>query len=117
VDKRQAGAPLDEGGAGIGGSSSPPEGLFDLMGDIAAGQADVMQVPVGPLRELTAALVALAPDVQGLAELGQKAWNMMICHRFVGISGHFQLLELIFAGNICGFPAFCKRHFVPLRMI
>ena len=96
--------------------SGPPERLFGLESDVALGEADVMKVAVGPLRELLTGALALPPGVEGLAQLGQNTPNMMICHRFVGQSGHFQLLKLSLKANICAPGALHKRHFVPFRM-
>ena len=47
--------------------SGPPEGFFDFVGDVAPREANVAQVPVGPSGEFLTRLVALPPDVQGLA--------------------------------------------------
>jgi hypothetical protein len=96
--------------------SGPPERLFGLESDVALGEADVMKVAVGPLREFLTGAVALPPGMEGLADLGQNTPNMMICHRFVGQSGHFQLLKLSLEANICASGAIHKRHFVPFRM-
>jgi hypothetical protein len=75
-----------------------------------------VKVALGPLGEFLADAVALPPSVKGLTELGQNTPNMMICHRFVGQSGHFQLLKLSLKLNICASAAIRKRHFVPFRM-
>jgi len=75
-----------------------------------------MEVTIGPLGEFLAGAIALAPGVEEFAQLGQNTTNMMICHRFVGQSGHFQLLKLTLSANICALVAFYKRHFVPFRM-
>jgi hypothetical protein len=93
--KEMAGAPR-RGGAGIGGSSSPPEGLLGFASDVAPRQPDIVQVPVGPLGELAAGLVTLPPRMNGLAQMGQNAQTMMICHRLVRVGRHFRLLKLIF---------------------
>src|ERR1700733_4055848 len=77
-----------------GGQSGPPEGFLCLGGDVRPGQPDVVEISVAPLRELAAGPVALVPHVEGLADLGNQTWRMMICHRIVGQSRHFQLLEL-----------------------
>ena len=47
--------------------SGPPEGFFDFVGDVAPREANVVQVPFGPSGEFLTLLVALPPDVQGLA--------------------------------------------------
>jgi hypothetical protein len=84
--------------------------------DVAPGQADIVQVAIGPMGEFLSGLVTLTPGVQGLAQLAQNARNMMICHHFMVQSGHFQLLKLSFARNIYASEVFRKRHFVPFRM-
>src|SRR5689334_14972824 len=71
---------------------SPPKRLVGLVGDIAPGDADVVQLPIGPTRQLPAGLVALPPDMEGLSQLAEKARYMMIYHRFMGVSGHLRLL-------------------------
>src|SRR6516165_6652683 len=43
------------------------KGFFDFAGDVAPREANVVQVPVGPSGEFLTVLVALPPDVQGLA--------------------------------------------------
>ena len=55
-----------------------------------------MEVALGPLGEFLTDAVALAPGVEHLAQLGQNARAMTICHRFMGLSGHLQLLQLVF---------------------
>jgi hypothetical protein len=91
--------PSNRGGAGNGVSLCPPEGFAGFMRNIAPGLADVAEIPFGPLRELAALFVAVPPDVKGVAQLGQQpsklASTMMIYHRFMGASGHVQLLWLI----------------------
>jgi hypothetical protein len=64
--------------------SGPPERFFGFEKDVAPRQADVVKIALGPLGELVTGTVALPPNVEGLAQLGQNAPNMMICHRFVG---------------------------------
>jgi hypothetical protein len=96
--------------------SGPPERLFGLESDVALRETDVMKVAVGPLGEFLTGAVALPPSVKCLAQLGQNTRNMMICHRFVGQSGHFQLLKLSLTPNICASRAFHKRYFVSFRM-
>src|SRR5215510_4858461 len=89
-------APLYAGGAGTnGGLSSPPERLVDFVGDVGGGHADVVEVPLRPFGKLAPHLVALAPDMEGLGQLREKAVSMMIYHRLVGENGHFRLLFLI----------------------
>jgi hypothetical protein len=89
-----AGAPPDEAAPAWLLPLSPPEWFFGFVDDVAPRQADVMEVALGPLREFLAGLVTLPPNVDGLAQLGQNTLNMMICHRFMVQSGHFQLLKL-----------------------
>jgi hypothetical protein len=96
--------------------SSPPEGFFGFVRDVAPGQADIVQVALGPVAEFLASLITLPPGVKGLAQLAQNALNMIICHRFVVQSGHVQLRKLSLIANICASRAIGKRHFVPLRM-
>jgi hypothetical protein len=96
--------------------SSPPEGFFGFVRDVAPGQADIVQVALGPMAQFLASLVPSPPGVEGVAQLAQNTSNMMICHKFVVQSGHFQLRKLWLAANICVFGAFRKRHFVPFRM-
>jgi hypothetical protein len=86
-------------------------------GNVAPGQANVVQVTLAQFTELAPLLLALAPNVEGLAKLGQKPVVMMISHRFMCASGHFRLLKLTVSANICAISAFDKRHFVPLHMI
>ena len=69
---------------------------------------------IGPVR---GAARTLAPDMKGFAELGQKPGTMMIYHRLMRESGHFQLLKLICCSQYLRYRALHKRHFVPLRMI
>jgi hypothetical protein len=60
--------------------SSPPKRLFGLVGDIAPGKADIMQVASAHFGQLAPINLALPPDVEGLAELGEKPGTMIICH-------------------------------------
>jgi hypothetical protein len=69
--------------------SSPPEGFIGFVRDVAPGQADIVQVALGPMAEFLAGLITLPPSVEGLAQLAQNAPNMMICHQFMVQSGHF----------------------------
>ena len=71
---------------------SPPERFFGLVGNVTPGDADVVQFPLGPLGQFTARLVALPPDMEGFQQPGPKRRTMMIYHRFMRVSGHFQLL-------------------------
>jgi hypothetical protein len=75
--------------------SGPPKRLFGFENDVAPGQADIVQVTVAQFSELTPLLLALPPDMEGLAELGEKPRTMMIYHRFMRESGHLRLLKLI----------------------
>src|SRR5690242_15176220 len=77
-----------------GGLSGPPEGFVGFRGDIAPGQADVMQIAGGPIAQFAARPVALVPDMEGFADLVDEPSCMMICHRIIGVRRHFQLLEL-----------------------
>jgi hypothetical protein len=53
------------------------------MNDIAAGKADIMQVAIGPLRELPPISHAFPPNPDGFLELGPPSRAMMIYHRSV----------------------------------
>jgi hypothetical protein len=68
--------------------SSPPERFIDFVGDVAPREANVVQAPFGPSGKFLTVLVALPPDVQGLAYVGPNSWNMMICHHLVRVHGH-----------------------------
>src|SRR6516162_11671060 len=94
--RKLAGAPRCEAAPAWLLPLSPPEGFLGLVEDVAPRQADVVKVAIGPLGQLAAAAIALAPDLQRVANRLEKARNMMICHRFMGASRHFQLLKLIF---------------------
>jgi hypothetical protein len=69
--------------------SSPPEWFFGFVRNVAPGQADIVQVALGPMGEFLSGLITLPPGVEGLAQLAQNAPNMMICHHFMVQSGHF----------------------------
>jgi hypothetical protein len=100
-----------------GCSSSPPKWFFGLESDVAPGKSDIVQVPVAQLRQQVPLALTLPPDVNGFAELCQKAGTMMIYHRFMCKNGHLHLLKLkSVAVNIGLIQPFGKRHFVPLRM-
>src|SRR5215212_1138938 len=71
-----------------------PERLFGFMNDVAPGQADVMQLTLGPACEFAPLRLALAPDMEGFPDLGEKARTMTIYHRFMCKAGHFGLLKL-----------------------
>src|ERR1700720_4030380 len=60
--------------------SSPPERLFGLAHDVAPGQPDIVEVAIGPMGQFAALTPPVAPDMEGLGELGQKSRTMMICH-------------------------------------
>ena len=60
--------------------SGPPKRLFGLANDVAPGQADIMQVAIGPARQFAPLARTLPPNMQGLAELAEKVGNMTICH-------------------------------------
>jgi hypothetical protein len=102
--------------AGEAGASSAPEGLFGFVYDIAPGQPDVMQLALGPLRQLAPLSLTPPPDVQGFTDLGENAWTMTIYHRVVCKAGHIGLLKLACRQNICSLWCFYKRHFVPISM-
>ena len=53
--------------------SSPPERFFGLVGDIAPGDADVVEFPIGPLGQFAARPVALPPDMEGFGQSGSKS--------------------------------------------
>jgi hypothetical protein len=42
-----------------------------------------MQIAIGPMGQFATMTLALAPHVNGIAELRQKPRFMMICHRFM----------------------------------
>jgi hypothetical protein len=63
--------------------SCPPKRLFGLIGDVAPGKPDVMQVALGQFGQLAPLKLARPPHVQRLAELCEQAGTMMIYHRFV----------------------------------
>src|SRR5260370_30510734 len=88
------------------GCLRPPKRLFGLVNDVATRKSDVMQVPVGPLCQLTPLALTLAPGMEGLAELGEKARTMIIYHRFMCASGHFNLLKLNCCREYEGYPGF-----------
>jgi hypothetical protein len=104
LGKELAGAPLQRRRR-LGCVLSPPEGFFGFVDNVAPGQADVMEIAIGPLGEFTTGAVTLPPGVESLAQLVQNARNMMICHRFMGAGGHFQLLKLIFELQYLGYRA------------
>jgi hypothetical protein len=76
-------ASLARGDAGLAASSCPPKRLFDFVSNVAPGNADIVHVAIGPLRQLAALPLPLAPDVKGIAELGQNPGTMMIYHRLM----------------------------------
>src|ERR1700722_10630737 len=53
-----------------------------------------MQIALGPMGQFATLALAIAPDVNGIAELRQKPGFMMIYHRFMWTSGHLNLLKL-----------------------
>jgi hypothetical protein len=61
----------------------PPKRLFGLVNDIAPRQSDVVQVAIGPLGQFAPLALPVAPNMEGLVELSEKARLMMICHRFM----------------------------------
>ena len=94
----------------------PPKRLVGLPGDVAPGQADIVQITLAPAGKLMTGPVTLPPKVDRLGQLGEHPGVMMICHRFMGESGHFGLLKLIQKANIASFGARDKRHLIPLQM-
>jgi hypothetical protein len=73
--------------------SCPPKRLFGFENDIAPGKADIVQFSLRQFSQLAPLVLALAPDMQGLRDLREKAGTMMIYHRFMCESGHFYLLS------------------------
>jgi hypothetical protein len=53
------------------------------MDDVTQGNADIVEVPIGPLSEFTPVADALAPNAKGLADLGQNSKTMIIYHRLM----------------------------------
>src|SRR6185312_12860390 len=92
-------ASLTRGDASLAASSRPPKRLFDFVRDVAPGNADVVHVALGPLRQLAALPLPLAPDKKGVAELGQNSGAMMIYHLMMRIDGHFSLLKLSYCSQ------------------
>src|SRR5436309_542442 len=72
----------------------PPERFFGFVNDIAPGQADVVQVALGPVGQFAALVLAIPPGAERFNDLGPEAGTMMISHRFVGVGGHGRLLKL-----------------------
>src|ERR1700692_1250879 len=60
--------------------SSPPERLFGLTHYVTPGQPDVVECAICPRGQFAALTPPVAPDIDGLGELGQKSRTMMICH-------------------------------------
>jgi len=50
------------------------------MNDVAARKADIMQLTIGPLRELLSISHALPPNPDGLLDLGPESSAMIIYH-------------------------------------
>jgi hypothetical protein len=50
------------------------------MDDVTQGNADIVQVPIGPLSEFTPVAHALTPNVKSLAKLDQDPRTMIIYH-------------------------------------
>ena len=50
----------------------PPEWLVGLLGDVAPGQTDVVQVALGPVRQLVALVEAVAQEMQDLSDRAQE---------------------------------------------
>jgi hypothetical protein len=63
--------------------SSPPKRLFGLVHDVAAGNADIVQVAVGPLGQFPTVPLALVPRVDGFLDLRPETCAMIIYHRLV----------------------------------
>jgi hypothetical protein len=75
--------------------SRPPKRLFGFVDDVAPRQRDIVQVAVGPPRQLATLVATLAPNVKCFAQPGENAGFMMIYHRFTGAAGHLHLQKLV----------------------
>ena len=53
----------------------PPKRLFEFVRDVAPGDADIVQVVLGPACELPAISITLPPEMKGLRERRQP-----LCH-------------------------------------
>jgi hypothetical protein len=74
--------------------SSPPKRLFSLVDHVAPGKPDIMPLALAQFGQLAPIALTLPPDVKCLAKLRKKPGTMMIYHRFMRASGHFNLLKL-----------------------
>jgi hypothetical protein len=63
--------------------SSPPERLFGLVNDVAAGNADIVQVTLAPLSQFLPVPNAFLPRMDGFLDLGPETRTMMIYHRLM----------------------------------
>lgn len=50
--------------------SSPPKRLFEFMRNVARGDADIVQLALGPACEIPAIAITLPPEMKGLANAG-----------------------------------------------
>src|SRR5450756_3111996 len=78
----------------------PPKRLFGLVGDVAPGQADIVQVAFAPAPQFEPLVPPLLPKVEGLTELGQNAGPMLIRHRLMCAGGHRRLQKITFKASI-----------------
>jgi hypothetical protein len=76
-----AGVPLRSKATPAWLRSSPPEWFLGLADNLAPRQADIVQVPVGPMGQFVALLPAVSPNMELTAQPGQNAKFMIICHR------------------------------------
>jgi hypothetical protein len=63
--------------------SCPPNRLFGLIGDVAPGKPDIMQVALGQFGQLAPLKLARPPHLERLDELREQVGTMMIYHRFM----------------------------------
>jgi hypothetical protein len=73
--------PPDEAAPALAARLRPPKRLFGLLSNVAPRESDIMQVAIIPAGQFKPLTPALAPDMQGFAELGEKPRFMIICHR------------------------------------
>jgi hypothetical protein len=67
-----------------------------------------MQIALGPMGQFAPLALTIAPNVERLTKLGQDPGTMMIYHRFLCASGHFNLLKLIFNRKYLRYPGFSQ---------
>jgi hypothetical protein len=70
----------------------PPKRLFEFVRDVAPGDADIVQVALGPACELLAIAITLPPEMKGLANAGpdsrgQAGPNLVEAEESLDISG------------------------------